>query len=870
MSKHRLLAALAGLIALPVLLCICCSRRDSLPCDIYAAGGTPCVTAHSTARLLRSDYRGPLYQVLRSSDAQTLDIFPDRDGFADAAAQDKFLEGTIGYISVIYDQSGKGNDLTPAAPGTFKGPDKGEFNTMAIADMAPALADGHKVYGVYIMPGMGYRCNNARGLAIDDEPEGMYYVIDGSHFDSGCCFDYGNSSTNGRAVGTGTMETTYYGISTAWGRGLGEGPWIMSDMEAGLFSGYDAKVNEVPSITGWDFVAVYVNGGGGNQWDLRGADAAKDSVVTFYSGVRPGTPGSDAYYPMHKKGGMLLGNGGDNGNGSAGTFFEGVMTEGYPSDETIASVQHSIASARYNRYPVSVSRITTMAPGQEVKVLIGLTNTTGVPLKNIRFEAVCPDGWTAVCPSEAVEMIGIGGVKSATVVLKAPDTRSSGQVKLGVSWDGGSASLSERVRCAEPVKINEIQLSEDQFVELYNAADAPVDISGLELQVRRSGWAPITSAVIPEGTVLGAGEFYLLRHSPIAVTAPAGAGAEAISLSAAAAEGTELVVGAQTYTVVGEGTPAGAFTTIFIPVSTGPKLYFEAGTSTLPVASIAGLEPGSFMGIDLGGAYEVVKVTGVGTPSTQTSLMADASAGDTILSLEVTANLEPGAVLTISTGDRTETAVVKSVLKRSEAPRPRRFGQPAEPHEPGSVELEAPLKRDHASGVDVSSPGSGVTFEPATAHRHCSGDAIQPLGLPYILDRPLAEAVSAWDAVSPCGEHVQPYGYALSQTAGSVALVDPLSGAVLDAVVYGSQQSNSSANGTIASPELATLEGVQDGGGCIAVVPTRPFIFVGQSLQPAGGSPRSLVRVPDGADTDLLCRDFTLSENPTPGEANVR
>ena len=39
------------------------------PCDIYAAGGTPCVAAHSTTRALYASYNGPLYQVGRLSDA---------------------------------------------------------------------------------------------------------------------------------------------------------------------------------------------------------------------------------------------------------------------------------------------------------------------------------------------------------------------------------------------------------------------------------------------------------------------------------------------------------------------------------------------------------------------------------------------------------------------------------------------------------------------------------------------------------------------------------------------------------------------------------------------------------------------------------
>ena len=35
------------------------------PCNIYAAGGTPCVAAYSTVRALYRGYHGPLYQVTR-------------------------------------------------------------------------------------------------------------------------------------------------------------------------------------------------------------------------------------------------------------------------------------------------------------------------------------------------------------------------------------------------------------------------------------------------------------------------------------------------------------------------------------------------------------------------------------------------------------------------------------------------------------------------------------------------------------------------------------------------------------------------------------------------------------------------------------
>lgn len=878
MNKSKFIALLAGCSVLPLLVFVCCSGPGKdLPCDIYAAGGTPCVTAHSTTRLLYSKYHGPLYQVRRESDGAFLDVKAGRDGYADAAAQDAFLKNELGVITVIYDQSGMGNDLLPASPGTFKGPDKGEFNTLAIADMAPVLVDGHKAYGVYMMPGMGYRCNNARGLAINDEPEGIYYVIDGRHFDSGCCFDYGNSSTNGDAVGTGTMETTYYGTATAWGSGNGDGPWIMSDMEAGLFSGYNHKKNDVPSITDWDFLSVFVNGGGGNQWDLRGADASSDSLIVFYSGVRPHTKeGSDAYYPMHKKGGMLLGNGGDNGNGSAGTFFEGVMTVGYPSDEAINAVQKNIASVKYQTYPLAMTRLTTFVPGQKSAVTLAFTNPYGKELKDFVVGCEAPEGWEIASVSDISPVVAAEGVLTAQFEVTAPTGRSNGYVGFTASWKGGSAAVSERVRSAEPVKINEVKLSSpsdasDQFIELYNADNKSVDLSGMQLVIRRSGWAPVTAAVIPQGTVLAAGQYFVAALAESAAVAAAAKGDTQIYLSGDVPAGSSVQVGAGAYSVSAAGVPAGALTKIFIPVSTGPWIDFPAGTTNLPVFSTDGFEVGQMMGIDLGGSYETVKVTAVGKAATQTSLEAEAKAGDTTLTLNVTANLSTGDKVTVDTGDRVEVVTVKNVVKVAYAPAPRRFGMPREEHVPGVIEIEKPLEKDHMLKVDVSCPGTGISFEPATKYAHRSGDAVQPLGAAYTLDRPLAEDVTALQPVYAEAAGDLMYGYAASAAAGSIALVDPASGTVVDSIVYGSQQSSSSGNGTIASPELATLEGEQSGGGCIAVVPQAPRPSFGPNgpVAPAFVPERSLVRIPDGRDLDALCKDFRITDFPTPGQANT-
>src|ERR1035438_475333 len=66
-----------------------------------------------------------------------------------------------------------------------------------------------------------------------------------------------------------------------------------------------------------------------------------------YSGARPNVSG---YNPMHKEGAIILGIGGDNSKGSAGTFYEGVMTSGYPSAATENAVQANITSVGYAPY----------------------------------------------------------------------------------------------------------------------------------------------------------------------------------------------------------------------------------------------------------------------------------------------------------------------------------------------------------------------------------------------------------------------------------------------------------------------------------------------------------------------------------------
>jgi hypothetical protein len=866
------------------------ASRSQGPCDIYAAGGTPCVAAHSTTRALSASYNGPLYQLVRQSDGRTLDIglvrstATDPGGYADAAAQDAFCEGTLCNIKVIYDQSGKGNHFYQAAPGTFKGPDKGGFNTLPIADMAPITISGHKAYGVYIMPGMGFRNNNATGIAINDEPEGIYYVVDGTHFDSGCCFDYGNSSANGRAVGTGTMETVYFGTATAWGSGEGVGPWIMADFEAGLFTGYNAKKNAgSPTIDSWRFVTAVVDGGGGNKWDLRGGNAQQGSLKTFYSGIRPGSSNNGSYFPMHKKGGILLGNGGDNGNGSSGTFYEGVMTTGFPSEATTDAVQANIVAAKYDVERVSLSRVTTFTPGSSQEATVTFRNTTGQAVTGVKLSVATPNGWSSersIIFSDVSDTIDPGTALSASFKITAAKSAGAGFLTAKAEWvsskTGGTTSDTavQRVRNAFPIKINEVRFS-NQFIELYNASDKEVDISHWKLISTPSQWASVKLATVSDGTKIAAHGFYLLGLSSSGLATPSNAGATTINVRSAAGfeVGQKIDVDGESRTITSVGTAATPMTTVFIPVSSGPWLKVPAGSKNLPVASAAGFEVGQKIGIDIGGNYEVATVTVVGKAATQTTLSEAASAGATRIKIAANSDVTVGDTLIVGADARKELATVKSIISVSTA---RAGGGRGDSGAGGEVELAAPLKFDHMLGIDVSDVGTGISFSPGTKFPHLSGDALQALGSGITLDKPLGKnheyGVPVINSSAAAGSYQGPpepnqwFGNPLSASAGSIALLDASGKLVVDAMVFGSRQSSSSANGTIASPELATLEGNQSQGGCIVVVAGAGGRG-GRGAAPAGGANRSMGLARDGADTDNNCSDFQ-SQNPTPGASN--
>ena len=282
--------------------------------------------------------------VNRTSDGSTLEIgVLAPGGFADSAAQDAFCKSSTCTISRLFDQSPRGNHLDTAPGGPFyaHSPDAG-----VNASRSKLSVGGHPVYAAYFEGKMGYRNDATSGVAVGDEPESIYMVTAADHFNDKCCFDFGNAETNVRDDGAGTMETVYFGTSSGGlfpiHKGAGDGPWVMTDVENGLWAGNDEiTVTNEPFPSDTVFITAIVKGRPG-EYALKGGDAQSGPLKTLFQGAR-----GWRYRTMKKQGAIILGIGGDNSNAGVGTFLEGVMTAGWSSDATDEAVHANIIAAGY-------------------------------------------------------------------------------------------------------------------------------------------------------------------------------------------------------------------------------------------------------------------------------------------------------------------------------------------------------------------------------------------------------------------------------------------------------------------------------------------------------------------------------------------
>jgi hypothetical protein len=905
--------------------------RPEGPCDVYAAANCPCVAAHSTTRALYASYNGSLYQVMRQSDGKTLDIgvvqpsAGDAGGYADAAAQDNFCAGTYCWITTIYDQSGHNNQVTQAPRGPAGTPMvMGGFNNVPVADWAPVTIMGHKVYGAFIVPGMGLRNDNPHGTAVDDQAEGQYWVVNGHHYNGGCCFDYGNGEIDSRDDGNGTMETAYFGNANNWYHGPPPGPWIMTDQENNLVGcvNPDGSKNcpDLPNIT-WRFVTATADAEP-HHWRTMGGDARQGDLAIMFDGKRV----NNSYDPMRKQGAIILGNGGDNSNGSQGTFYEGAMTAAntFPTQETNQKLQANIVAAKYDVARLSLTPasatatppgLQTFSPGSSQDTTVTFTNTSSAPAAGVKLSISAPNGWTSVVSGSTetsatlADPVAPGASVSATFKVTSGPAAFNGDLVGNASWTNASGqtqteTTAEKVRSVSPVKINEFAISSgspanstNSFIELYNAGNSEVDISNWTLTEHPIAQPIFSTVKIPAGTKLAAHGFYLIGLSNSGLTVPAKKGDTTIHVRSTTGmnvgDTIEIDTGSavETHKIANVGTAAGNSTTLWQPLPDGPVITIPPGSTRVPYTGggrggFGGggggfqVEAGQKLGLGYGATqpavarevekYEVVIVTEVGKPGTQGYLAANAKEGDTTIRVRNGGDISAGDKINLdidSVGHGTETVTVKSVGAAADGG--GRGGANV------SLELEAPLKFNHASNLPFSNSGTGISFQPATAYPHSSNEPLLPLGTGITLDSPLANdheinALVRNAAVTTAGYQGPPapnqwFGGPALGNDGSMALRDA-AGLVVDSLNYGRVVDPWAAEG---------YQGASPGNGCSAPAPAAGR--GGGRGGPGGPTPnRSAGRYPDGADTDSNCRDFllqtatTLPANSAAGATNIK
>lgn len=291
----------------------------------------------------------------------THDIPQTADGFADSAVQDEVCAGTLCTVSLLYDQSGRGNDLPVAKKGQDAGgPTGAEDDWESIADEEKINVGGHDVYTLFMEVHQGYRQTiKGAGVPRGKEAQGIYMLADGTRRATACCWDFGNVTENPMVFHE--MNTLMFGNGW-WGNGAGTGPWFMNDFEAGVWAGgtnpgdpgWGALSGEHPPNPNNPSLPVkYAIGytktdGNANKWALRMADITTANELTLaYEGGLPIDNGKTK--GMDNQGAIVLGVGGDNSNYSWGTFYEGAVVAGYPSPETELAVMQNVKAAGYGQ-----------------------------------------------------------------------------------------------------------------------------------------------------------------------------------------------------------------------------------------------------------------------------------------------------------------------------------------------------------------------------------------------------------------------------------------------------------------------------------------------------------------------------------------
>lgn len=311
------------------------------PGDLLAAAGTPPVAAHGMVRKLFAAYSGPLFQVRRTSDNATQDIYAASDGWADMASLFSFLGTSGGAVAKLYDQSGQGNTFNQIA--TANQP----LLLIKYLPNARPIPTAHSSVGKYLRLRTG-----TTGIPTGASPITVTAVFcpDDTYEPMGTIGFYGDMEATVVNAGNGHMFALAWGTTGGWNGGVPYGPWIGTDWENGIFAGLTISSNTTAPVQFADFIFALSKTNGTSVWTLKGGPAASPNLETLYSGGLP------TGYTANFEGGISMGEGGD-GSASPIVFIEGMICSSVSSDTADQAIQANLAQAfsgTWQQYPDSL------------------------------------------------------------------------------------------------------------------------------------------------------------------------------------------------------------------------------------------------------------------------------------------------------------------------------------------------------------------------------------------------------------------------------------------------------------------------------------------------------------------------------------
>jgi hypothetical protein len=227
----------------------------------------------------------------------------------------------------------------------------------------------------------------------------------------------------------------------------------------------------------FDVVSAMLKNDGQTTFSLKTGNARAGSLTTQYSGTLP-TGSYSGYMPMSKEGGIVLGVGGDNSNASAGDFYEGLMTSGYPTDAADDAVQANIVAVGY--------QVVTYKP---------IVPTSESSAQSWKYTTTTPaSSWNETSFDDSAWSTGNGGFgTSGTPGAVIGTTWSAADIWLRRSF---SASTLTTAQLSDLI----LRLHHDEGVEVYVNGVPATSLTGYVTSYGYTSMAKSAqSAIVPNG-----------------------------------------------------------------------------------------------------------------------------------------------------------------------------------------------------------------------------------------------------------------------------------------------------------------------------------------------------------------------------------